>query len=60
MCHALFGWLEKRHAAAFWIICGGRTAQAGRPDEGITVFKARDNQGLYQALGLHVVGLGTA
>src|SRR4029434_5683864 len=30
MC-ALFGWLNTRRAAAFWIICSGFTTQAGRP-----------------------------
>src|SRR4029434_8980876 len=28
---ALFGWLNTRRAAAFWIICNGFTTQAGRP-----------------------------
>src|SRR4029434_5398853 len=28
---ALFGWLNTRRAAAFWIICSGFTTQAGRP-----------------------------
>src|SRR4029434_2839155 len=28
---ALFGWLNTRHAAAFWIICSGFTTLAGRP-----------------------------
>src|SRR4029434_5893598 len=27
---ALFGWLNTRRAAAFWIICSGFTTQAGR------------------------------
>src|SRR4029434_8494862 len=28
---ALFGWMNNRLAAAFWIICSGFTTQAGRP-----------------------------
>src|SRR4029434_804034 len=28
---AIFGWLNTRPAAAFWIICSGFTTQAGRP-----------------------------
>src|SRR4029434_1854738 len=28
---ALFGWLNTRRTAAFWIICSGFTTQAGRP-----------------------------
>src|SRR4029434_10280150 len=28
---ALLGWLNPRHATAFWIICSGFTMHAGRP-----------------------------
>src|SRR4029434_14693 len=35
---ALFGWLNTRRAAAFWIICSGFTTQAGRPIRRVLLF----------------------
>src|SRR4029434_2186268 len=46
---ALLGWLNTRHAAAFWIICSGFTMQAR--ETGIAVVKAGPHQGLHQQLG---------
>src|SRR4029434_5828294 len=42
---ALFGWLNTRRAATFWIICSGFTT------EGVAVIKAGAHQGLHQQLG---------